>query len=315
MTNARAWRTRGYRQLVGHILGHAPLPALLFLAALIGGALLALVAHFLPLYLHELANLCRRSWSVLLLHVPALGALAPLLLLTGVLLWGAGLLVRQQVATRRFLAHLHARLLPAPATLHPLLVELRLVGRLHIIRDESALAFCYGLRRPRVCVTTGMLALLTPQEQRAMLAHEAHHLHRRDPLRKLLIDALAAGLRFIPLVPLLHRAYQVSQEVAADQAAIAFCGGPGALAGALVKLLQQDERVVLPPTAMGLDGTLDARLKHLLGQPVPLPDVTGRVLLLSLVTVAGVLLASYAAHSVMYTMPPGASECLVAQRW
>ena len=305
-------RGRGMSRLVGHVLTGAPLPALLCLAILVGGALLALVAHFLPLYLHELANLCRRSWSVLLLHVPALGALAPLLLLTGALLWGTGLLVRQQVATRRFLAHLPSRCVPAPAALRPLLAELRLVGRICLIRDESAHAFCYGLLRPRVCVTTGMLARLTPQEQRAMLAHEAHHLHRRDPLRKLLVDALAAGLRFIPLVPLLHRAYLVSQEVAADQAAIAFCGGPGPLAGALVKLLQQGEQRPLPPTAMGLDGTLDARLSHLLGQPVPLPDVTGRVLLLSLVTVAGVLLASYAAHGVMYTMPPGAAECLVA---
>jgi len=282
---------------------------------LVGAALGALALHFLPLYLHELANLCRRSWSVLLLHIPALGALAPLILLIGALLWGGGLLVRQHVATRRFLNQLQARCVPIPATLLPLLEQLQLVGRVCVVRDETAIGFCYGLVHPRVCVSTGMLALLTPQEQRAMLAHEGHHLCRRDPLRKLLVDVLAAGLRFIPLVPLLHHAYQVSQEVEADHAAIAVCGGPGPLAGALVKMLRRTEGVMLPPTAMRLEGTLDARLRRLLGEPPMLPEVTGRAMLGSLVIVAGILLASYAAHSVMYTMPPGAAECLTAQRW
>ena len=304
----RFWRH--VSKLVRYLIEKAPLGSLLLIAATIGTALFALVDHFLPLYLHEVANLCRRSWRVLLLHLPVLGALVPLLLVGTGLLGGGVLLGRQLRATHRFLHHLRAHCILAPADLHPLLEELQLAGRVCVIRDEAAHAFCYGLLWPRICVTTGLLALLTTAEQRALLAHEGHHLRWRDPLRKLLTDTLAGTLRFIPLVLFLHRAFQVAQEVAADEAAIRACGRPEPLASAIVKLLQRSEQVVLPPIAMSMSGVLEARLAHLLGDPSPLPSASGRALLSSLMVVGSVVLASYAAHSVMYTMPPDASECL-----
>src|SRR3984885_3279748 len=56
-----------------------------------------------------------------------------------------------------------------------------------LITDPQPRAFCVGLFRPRVYVSTGAVAILDEAALSAVLAHERHHARRRDPLR------LAAG--------------------------------------------------------------------------------------------------------------------------
>ncbi len=52
-----------------------------------------------------------------------------------------------------------------------------------VIDDPRVEAFCAGLLRPRVYITSGALAVLDGQGLNAVLAHERRHASRRDPLR------------------------------------------------------------------------------------------------------------------------------------
>jgi hypothetical protein len=84
--------------------------------------------------------------------------------------------VRELGASRSFRQHLVAR---AP----------RPLSGAWVIDDERPQAFCAGLFRPQVYVSSGAVALLD---------HEAHHARCRDPLRLAVGRVLAGGLFFVP---------------------------------------------------------------------------------------------------------------------
>jgi Zn-dependent protease with chaperone function len=134
-------------------------------------------------------------------------------------------------------------------------------GPVAVLADPRPLAFCAGLLRPRVVLSTGALALLDRDELHAVLTHERHHAARRDPLRRLLSDVLAASLFFLPVLrPLATRASALA-ELRADAAAVAACGGdPRALASALLTFEEAgDDGGMIEPE----------RIDQLVGQPTP----------------------------------------------
>src|SRR5206468_1743628 len=68
-------------------------------------------------------------------------------------------------------------------------------------------AFCAGLACPRVFISTAAARRLSPNELDAMVAHEAHHAQRREPLRLLLIGVLCDALFFLPALRDAQRRY------------------------------------------------------------------------------------------------------------
>lgn len=284
---------------------------LLILAGLSILTLLSLVVGSLPLYIHEIANLCRRSWSVLAAHLPAVGAVGPLLGLTFVLGRAAVSLIRQLGATRHFMQSLPAREQALPADLRRLAMDLEIVNRLDLIRDTRAYSFCYGLLHPRICVTTGLLSLLDKTELRALLLHECHHLQQRDPLRILVGEVLADAMGILPIVPALWRRYRVAQEVAADQAAIAGCGTDVPLSSALLKLLTAERGPERVPAAVGVSFSVtEERIARLVyGELTPGAASTGSWVA-TLFIIGGTLLMGYAAMASMHTLSALPAECV-----
>lgn len=128
-----------------------------------------------------------------------------------------------------------------------------------IIDSERPQAFCTGLWRPRVYVSRGAFDLLPPDQLTAVVAHEAHHARRRDPLRLFVARALGEGLFFLPALGRLADRYAALAELAADEAAVSR-GGRGPLAAALLAF---DET----PTA-AVVGIAPERVDHLLGEQV-----------------------------------------------
>jgi Zn-dependent protease with chaperone function len=93
-----------------------------------------------------------------------------------------------------------------------------------VIAGARPLAFCAGLVRPRIYLSEGALGRLGTGELAAVVAHEAHHAARRDPLR--ILCARAVGSAF-------GRREQELAELAADHAGARGSGAP-ALASALL---------------------------------------------------------------------------------
>jgi hypothetical protein len=94
----------------------------------------------------------------------------------------------------------------------PLRGEREVAGRrVSVLAGTRAMAFCGGLLRPRIYLSEGALARLGKDELAAIVAHEAHHAARRDPLR--ILVARAIGNAF-------GRREQTLAELSADAAAV-----------------------------------------------------------------------------------------------
>lgn len=137
--------------------------------------------------------------------------------------------------------------------------QLRVAGvTAQVFSDDRPQAFCAGLLRPRIYLSSGALSILTSDELDAVLAHEAHHATQRDPLRILLARVLRDALFFLPIMRHVADRYGALAEMAADEAAVRRCGDRAALASAMLTF---DERA--PAGAVGI---APERVDHLLGQ-------------------------------------------------
>ena len=201
-----------------------------------------------------------------------LATLAGLLGWSGTHGWRAG---RRQVrATRAMLGRVGAAGTHPPGPrLAALCAELGLTGRVGILARAAPLALCHGLLRPRIWISHGTLALLTPPELTAVLRHERAHLRRRDPLRLLLARSLAAGVPFLPVVGELAALLPLAQELAADRAVLREQGRDD-LARALLALTERHDGMATIPLATGMVGSLDARFDQLTGVVVVAPPLS-----------------------------------------
>jgi Zn-dependent protease with chaperone function len=128
-----------------------------------------------------------------------------------------------------------------------------------VIDDVRPQAFCAGLLRPRVYISTGALDLLDAPELAAVLAHEHEHAMRRDPLRLACGRVLVAGLFFIPGLSRLVQRQHALAELSADEAAVLTAGGDrSALASAMLSFSRADVA-----DAPGID---PERIDYLLGE-------------------------------------------------
>jgi len=270
--------------------------ALLGTAATLAALLVALsrIDFRLP-SLAELAAACRRY------ALPDLRPASVLVLILGsvalaTLVLSVRAVLRQLRAGRRFERGLQLRG-PLPG-----------VPRAHVIADDAPQAFCIGLLRPRIYVSRAALELLGDDERAAVLAHEAHHARRRDPLRLLVARALAEGLFFLPVVRRLPERYAALAELAADQAATAAAGGRRALASALLAFDEHPS-----PAAVGI---APERVEHLLGQR-PRWELPTLLLLGALTTIAALVavtlrLAEATAQATVGLPVLAAQACMLA---
>ncbi|HEU4562580.1 MAG TPA: M56 family metallopeptidase [Longimicrobium sp.] len=112
-----------------------------------------------------------------------------------------------------------------------------------------------ALGRAEVCLPTRVLYELSPGEQRSILAHEAAHLLRRDPLWLNLLTAIASVFAFQPLNALALRRYSHGAELLCDQWAARATGRPAELARSIVRvagwLAAMPQRAPLPAMVEG----------------------------------------------------------------
>jgi Peptidase family M48 len=151
--------------------------------------------------------------------------------------------------------------------------------RVCVVPSTHAAAFCVGLLRPRIVVTTAAVQRLDPEALRAVVTHESRHAARRDPLR--LLAARAVGDAFAPA---LGRREQALSELAADAACVRTMGG-APLAAALLAF--HDDAAGIAPE----------RVDRLAGR-APLADVP-RTLVIGAGVVVGLLLVLVASALVV----------------
>jgi len=200
----------------------------------------------------------------LTIHAPPL-PLSLLLILAALSLGnGAWAASDRLVGAVRFNRRVRRQAAPLPPRLSVGGETLGLSARLTFLDQSHPAAFCYGVVRPRVAVTAGLLDRLDDEALTAVLAHERQHLRRRDPARYLAIHALTTAAFMFPLAPALRQRLEARIELGADRAALAVAPR-GALAAALLAIIAAPP--VRAPGAVGLTAT-EARIAQLAGRPV-----------------------------------------------
>jgi Zn-dependent protease with chaperone function len=197
---------------------------------------------------------------------------------------------------------------PVPRSIQNTAAALSCANRVDAVAADEAFAVAYGLFRPRILVSTGLVAALTPAEIRAVLAHEREHLRRRDPLRMLAARLVAAWGCYLPAAHWLAGRATLRRELAADRAA-AGCTGPNILAGALLKLASMPACESVAAAHPGGDGprSLEARVSQLESGRRPRHRPGASRLLASAGTLALLGAASLCCAALSQVLPGGLS--------
>lgn len=199
-----------------------------------------------------------------------------------ILLAGAGVTARRVWKTQRFVCKLRsASAATPPARLAGLSASLGLSDQITVLATEVPLAFCFGLLKPRICLSTGLINVLTDKELTAVLLHEDYHRHHYDPLRNLVTEILGCLLFFLPIAAELRDLFSAWTELAADRYA-ARVTGRRPLAGALHKMLTHPLAVSFSSVS-GLShlSATKARIAELLGDRPPSLRISAHSLLTS----------------------------------
>ncbi len=167
---------------------------------------------------------------------------------------------------------------------------------LSIVEGLPNPAFTAGLVSPRVFVASDLLLRLSEPEVVAVLAHEAEHVRRRDPLRVAIFRFLALTLFWIPALRRLSDDMADEVEILADDAATR--GEPLVLASAILGVAAWRQQVF--PGAVGFQrpDLLDRRIRRLAGEDAPARShltrwsIIGAALALAMVVSSGALAAA-----------------------
>lgn len=128
-------------------------------------------------------------------------------------------------------------------------------------------ALCHGLLRPCVVVSTPLVDALDDDALRAVVAHEAEHARRRDPLRLLALRIVSLSTVLLPATRAAADHARLICEWRADRAAIT-AGGLTPLARALHTMLSQPSP---PPSLADLPhfSATELRIAHLAATTPP----------------------------------------------
>jgi beta-lactamase regulating signal transducer with metallopeptidase domain len=197
----------------------------------------------------------------------AIGGLWPAIGLFGIIgvgtLVGVAALRRQLRATHTLVDHIRRTRRRPDRSLQEAAHRAGLTNQLDVVEDATQFSFAYGLLRPRVAISTGLIDVATPGELEAVLEHERYHVRSLDPLKMVIAHTASRAFFFLPALRDYQRRYLVGRELAADQQAVS-AHGRSALAGALYKVVRGPTWPELSTAAaIGGDDILDIRIAQL----------------------------------------------------
>lgn len=159
------------------------------------------------------------------------------------------------------------------------------------VRSVSGLptpAFASGWLWPRVIVATDLPDRLTADELVAVLAHEAVHVRRRDPLRLFSLRALASLLFWLPVMRRLAADLEDEVEITADDQVAQHLALP--LASAVLKLGSDRTSPVGATVGFQRADLLSRRIRRLAGEDTAATSHTSTS---SLIAAAAALLLTW----------------------
>lgn len=176
----------------------------------------------------NIVDVCQKIFSITPIFLQFLTAI--------ILLLGLMSFLTQILKTKAFLRNNLQKKISTPPTLQSVIDYLKLKGSVDLIEDVRNFSFCYGIIKPRIALSTGLLGAIDKHELKAVLLHESYHLKNHDPLKIILAQTTSLMFFFIPILKEIQQYFALSKEIAADNMAIKY-GDKSSLVSVLRKLL------------------------------------------------------------------------------
>ncbi|MEX1185204.1 MAG: M56 family metallopeptidase [Gemmatimonadaceae bacterium] len=184
-----------------------------------------------------------------------------------------------------------------------------------IAREAGNPAFTFGGWRPKVCISEALESSLSDDELRCVLAHEACHVLRRDPLRLSVLRFLGLTLFWIPALSRMAADVAIEAELEADLAGAG--DRPLVMASALIKAAKERTTLRLAHVSPLIrDDLLDVRVRRLAGECPPLPSrITRRAFAGATAALAVVWLSGAVVAHPLHGPDAAGSACLEHSGW
>ncbi|MEK7096998.1 MAG: M56 family metallopeptidase [Patescibacteria group bacterium] len=187
---------------------------------LILGTLVSMVIYkFIPLLVHHTIYYCQAIAHTLSFQMPENLGMIIFIIIYAVIFYTAIKFISTLLRIYRFRSYLQKNVFNH-ANLTPLLKNLNLINKVITIQNEKPFAFCFGIKSPKIYISTKLIDLSNQSELKTILLHEQHHLEHRDALTLLIAHTIESLFPFFPLFSDLILAYRTERELLADKAAI-----------------------------------------------------------------------------------------------
>ena len=237
----------------------------LFIGLFIGlnTVLFVVLQKYYLLLLHQTIFYCQEMAKTLSLSLPSNTGVVLFSFISAVLL----IAVIKFIRTTAKIFNLRKNLIKNTTEntrLTQLLKKLRLESQVVVVNSQKPYAFCFGVRKPKIYVSTTLIEILLVQELEVVLLHEKYHLENRDTTTLMMATIFESLLPFFPLISDFIHQYRIERELAADKAACEAAEGSKHLSTVLAKLLRFDmERAHVVVPAIADASTLETRIKRL----------------------------------------------------
>jgi len=143
-----------------------------------------------------------------------------------------------------------------------------------VVRIQSRIPFAYagGLLRKKIFISDSTEELLSSEEIKGTLLHEAGHLAMNHPVKRLVIKAILFGFFMIPTRKEIWQRFKMLTELAADEFAVRKGAAPVCLASAMVKVAKSTSHAFEPAAAGFSDSLISLRVRNLLGEKDGVPS-------------------------------------------
>lgn len=112
-----------------------------------------------------------------------------------------------------------------------------LAGKVRIIADKKPSAFCLGLLRPKIYLSTGLIQLMMKQELEAIILHEKYHLLKKDNIFLITATFIRQLLIPFPIFSDIIDSFIKIREIKADRYGTVLLGKKQPIVSAFKKLL------------------------------------------------------------------------------
>jgi len=111
----------------------------------------------------------------------------------------------------------------------------------NLVKTNKNLAFTYGLFKPQIYISKGLIKKVSKKEFEAVVKHENHHKISLDPLGRVVSTFLKKALPYFPGKNSLFETYNVLTELAADESYIRSTNSKIPLVSLIYKLMLKEK--------------------------------------------------------------------------